>query len=58
MPYKIEPVKKGFKVCESANPDVCFSKQPLSKKRAQAQRVAIALSSAKREHKPVSAFFV
>lgn len=44
MPYKITKYKYGFRVCKEAKPSVCFSKKPLTKKRAVDQRTAINLS--------------
>jgi hypothetical protein len=55
MPYKIVGVSGGFKV-EDQNKKK-YSKTPLTKRRAIAQRVAIALSEAKRTDKPVEYFF-
>lgn len=55
MPYKIEKVgKSGFKVCDSNR---CFSNKPLTKKNAERQRIAIALSESKKTGKPVSKYF-
>jgi hypothetical protein len=55
MPYKIEPVKGGFKVCDSKR---CFSKGPLTKRMATKQRVAIALSEhRKKPNKSIGYFF-
>jgi hypothetical protein len=39
MPYKLKKFKKGYKVCKSSGK--CFSKKPLPRKRAEAQRKAI-----------------
>ena len=44
MPYKIKKSKSGYKVCKKKG-GKCFSKKPLSKKRAQAQRAAIAINT-------------
>jgi len=56
MPYRIELVKGGFLVCDKKR---CFSKNPLTKKKAQKQRVAIALSEHfKMPEKPIGSFFV
>lgn len=41
MPYIINKVKNGFKVCKKANPKICFSNKPLSMKQAMKQRTAI-----------------
>lgn len=43
MPYKIRKKGSGFKVCKTTGK--CFSKKPLSKKRAIAQRAAIQINS-------------
>ena len=54
MPYKIEQVSKsGFKVCDANR---CFSKKPLTKKQAQKQRIAIALSESKKLGKPINIY--
>ena len=57
MPFQIKKVGKGYKVVEPGKTHV-FSNNPLSKKQAMKQRVAIAISSSKREHKPISSFFI
>lgn len=44
MAYIIKKVSYGFKVCKKDEPSVCFSKKPLTKKRAMKQRTAINLS--------------
>lgn len=49
MPYFIKRVAGGFKACDDTK---CFSKKPLTKKQAQKQRVAVALSE-KRKHPDV-----
>lgn len=43
MPYKIRKKEGGFKVCKLSGK--CFSKKPLSKKRAKAQMAAIQINS-------------
>ncbi len=43
MPYKIKKVKSGFKVCLKSNPSKCFSKKPLTSKKAKAQLAAIGM---------------
>jgi hypothetical protein len=43
MPYKIRKKGSGYKVCKTTGK--CFSKKPLSKKRAIAQRAAIQINS-------------
>lgn len=55
MPYSIQKQRGGgFKVVEGGH---SFSKRPLTKVQAQRQRVAIALSEARRTGKPAGAFF-
>jgi hypothetical protein len=44
MPYIIRKYKYGFRVCKKDEPSVCFSKKPLTRKRAIKQRTAINLS--------------
>lgn len=44
MAYIIKKVSYGFKVCKRDEPNICFSKKPLTKKRAIKQRTAINLS--------------
>jgi hypothetical protein len=56
MPYEIRKVGGGFLVCDKKR---CFSKSPLTKKKAQKQRIAIALSEhSKMPEKPMSSYFV
>jgi hypothetical protein len=43
MPYKIRKKGSGYKVCKTSGK--CFSRKPLSKKRAIAQRAAIQINS-------------
>jgi len=42
MPYKIKKSGSGYKVCKKVG-SKCFSKKPLSKKKAQAQMRAIGM---------------
>lgn len=53
--YKIVGVSGGFKVSDQNKKT--YSKTPLTKRRAVAQRVAIALSEAKKTGQPASYFF-
>lgn len=55
MPYEIRKVGGGFLVCDKKR---CFSRNPLTKKKAEKQRIAIAISSAEKENKPIGSFFV
>jgi hypothetical protein len=57
MPYKLKLVGEsgGFKVCDMNKK--CYSKTPLTKRRAIAQRVAIALSESKKTGEPPSHYF-
>jgi len=57
MPYKIFSAHNGFYV-EDAKTKKRFSKHPLTKKNAIAQRQAIAISEAARKHKSVSHYFI
>lgn len=57
MPFQIKKVGKGFKVVEPGKTHV-FSNNPLSKKQAMKQRVAIALSESRRTGKPVKSYFI
>ena len=43
MPYTIKKVKDGYKVCKKFGKSKCFSKKPLSKKKATAQMRAIGM---------------
>lgn len=54
MPILIEREKGGFKACDAKG---CFSKKPMTKEQALKQRVAIALSLAKKEGKPTKMYF-
>lgn len=56
MPYQIKEIKSGcFKTCDAKNK--CLSNKCLTKKVAQKQRVAVAISESKRSGKPVSSYF-
>jgi len=55
MPYSVVKEKKGFKVCD--NKGHCFSKKPLTKKMAEKQRIAIALSESRKTGKPAGIYF-
>jgi hypothetical protein len=44
MPYKIKKTGSGYKVCKKTG-SKCFSKKPLSKKRAKAQMAAIQINA-------------
>ena len=55
MPYEVKHVPGGYLVCDKKK---CFSKHPLTKKKAQKQRVAIALSESKKTGKPIGNFFI
>ena len=48
MPYQISKVKGGFKVCKKSNPKKCFSKKPLTKTKAQKQKIAMIISENKK----------
>ena len=55
MPYIIKKTKEkgkvGYKVCKRDEPERCFSKHPLSEKKAQKQRTAIILSELRKYKK-------
>lgn len=55
MPYKIEKVRGGFKVADIGGHE--YSKRPLTKKVAEKQRIAIALSESRKTGKPASLYF-
>jgi hypothetical protein len=57
MPFQIKKVGKGFKVVEPGKTHV-FSNNPLSKKQAMKQRVAIALSESRKSGKPIKSYFM
>jgi len=52
MPYIIKKVARGFKVCKKDEPSTCFSKKPLTEKKAKKQRTAIILSELNLTKKP------
>ena len=54
MPYRIIKSGTGFKVSDGKK---SFSKKPLTKKQAQSQRIAIAISESKQTGKPIDYFF-
>lgn len=56
MPYMIKHVPGGFIVEDKKGKQ--FSGHPLTKKMAQKQRIAIALSESRKTGKPVSGYFV
>jgi len=47
MPYILVRYKDGWRVCKRDDPEVCFSKKPLPKKRAKKQMMAIGISERK-----------
>jgi hypothetical protein len=48
MPYFVKKFgEKKYKVCKVDNPNECFSKEGLSKEKAEAQKVAIGISERK-----------
>jgi len=55
MPYRLKEFDDKWKVCDDKR---CFSKKPLSKKKASRQQIALALSTSKKEGKPPSFYFV
>lgn len=55
MPYEVRQVQGGYLVCDKKR---CFSRRPLTKKKAQKQRVAIAISESKKTGQPVGNFFI
>jgi hypothetical protein len=54
MPYSIEGSGYGYKVCDKMK---CFSTKPLTKKMAEKQRIAIAISESKKSGKPIAYYF-
>jgi len=54
MPYKVVPEGTGFVVKHGKH---AFSKKPITKMMANKQRIAIALSEAKKTGKPAGKFF-
>jgi hypothetical protein len=58
MPYKIVPSGRGY-VVESMDSGKILSTHPLSKKKAQKQRIAVALSEHRKHPEvPVKKYFV
>lgn len=55
MPYSIEKAPNGFFVVD--NKGHKFSKKPITKKMAEKQRIAIAISEHKKTGKPMNKFF-
>ncbi len=51
MPYMIKKVSKGFKVAKKNDTSKVFSKNPLTKEKAQKQMLAIILSELKKKGK-------
>jgi hypothetical protein len=49
MPLVIKKYKSGFRVCEEDNPKICYSKKPLTEKKAKKQELAIRLSKLRKE---------
>jgi hypothetical protein len=49
MPLVIKKFKSGFRVCEQTDPKTCYSKMPLTKKRASKQELAIRLSKLRKQ---------
>lgn len=59
MPYKIIEEKPScFKIKDINHPSHIFSNKCQTKKQAQKQRIAIALSESRKSGKPASLFFV
>jgi hypothetical protein len=56
MPYQIKPMSGGFVVQDTKGK--MFSNNPLTKKIATKQRIAIALNESAKTGKPASAYFV
>jgi hypothetical protein len=49
MPYQLVKDGNGWKVCKVSDPTKCFSKKPLTKENAEAQRTAIQISEAEQK---------
>jgi hypothetical protein len=49
MPYIIKKLKNGFQLCKRDEPEKCFSKKPITKKKAISQMKAIGLNSHKKK---------
>ena len=54
MPYNIKKVLGGFKVTDNHK---FFSGKPLTKSKAEKQRIAIAISEHKKTGKPIGYYF-
>lgn len=50
MPYVIREVENGYKVCKKGTRK-CFSNDPMVKKQAEKQRIAIILSELRKKMK-------
>jgi hypothetical protein len=55
MSFEVSKVGGGFFVCDKKR---CYSGKPLTKKKAKKQQIALAISYAEKENKPVGSFFV
>lgn len=44
MPYTVKKVDDGFKVCKKDDLKKCFSKRPMSKRKAEKQKLAIVIN--------------
>lgn len=59
MPYKIVEEHKGcFGIKDVKHPKYEFSKKCQTKKQAEKQRIAIALSESRKSGKPIKNYFV
>jgi len=57
MPFEIVKENNKFFVKEPSTGKL-FSKKGLTKKNAEAQRIALAISLSKREKRPINKFFI
>jgi hypothetical protein len=55
MPFEIVKKAGGYLVCSEKK---CFSRKPLTKKKAQKQRIALAISESKKTGQPIGNYFV